>query len=69
MRKLHDEYKEKKLFFNPPHDWIDTDRFEACLEEQGIKIIPKDADDNECMRIRKDSMFYLNFIQELKSMG
>ncbi len=69
LRKLHDEYKEKKLFFNPPHDWIDTDRFEACLEEQGIKIIPKDADDNECMRIRKDSMFYLNFIQELKSMG
>lgn len=66
LKKLADDYKNGKIFFIPPHAWIDLGRYEAMLEKQGVKLIPETATGVECNEIRKDPLFFLNFIQELK---
>lgn len=66
LKKLADDYKKGKIFFAPPYAWIDLDRYESMLEKQGVKLIPETATEMECNKIRKDPLFFLNFIQELK---
>lgn len=66
--KLHNEYKKGKIFFLPPYQWIDSDRYTLALEEQGVKLLPETTTDRERDEIRKSPLFFLNFIQKLKSM-
>ena len=68
LKKMHQQFKNKRLFFDPPVRWLDyiPDRFMKSLEEQGVKLITEDADSSEITKIRKDPLFYLNFIKEIK---
>ena len=67
MRKLYDEYKAGRVFFNPPFEWAESDRFENALISQGVKLLPENATSRERDQIRKDPDFYLNFIEKLKN--
>lgn len=66
LKKLADDYRKGKIFFVPPYAWIDLGRYESMLEKQGVRLIPETATEAECEKIRKDPLFFLNFLQELK---
>lgn len=66
LKKLADDYRKGKIFFTPPHAWIEMGRYEPMLEKQGVKLIPETATEAQCDEIRKNPLFYLNFIQMLK---
>lgn len=67
LRRLYEEYKHGRIFFDPPPQWMDSDRFESALTAQGIKLISGDSDGNECVQLRNDPLFYLNFKQVLEN--
>ena len=65
MLRLFRDYKAGRLLFVPPYAWIDAGRFEAEILRQGLKLIPEDASDAEADRIRRDPLYFLNFVQKL----
>lgn len=67
LRKLYDTYKAGRLFFAPPLQWMDFNRFEDCIKAQGLKTIPENASAADRDRIRKDPLFYLNFLNRLRN--
>lgn len=67
LRRLVDDYKKGTIFFTPPHEWIDLDRYVPMLEKQGVKMLPETATDEECKKIRQDPLFFLNFVEKLKN--
>lgn len=67
LRRLHDEYTAGRVFFAPPIDWAESERFEYALKSQGVLLIPEDATPREVEKIRRDPNFYLNFMEKLKN--
>ena len=67
IRRLHDEYTAGRVFFVPPIDWAESERFEYALKSQGVLLIPEDATPREAEKIRRDPNFYLNFMEKLKN--
>ena len=66
MRKLKDDFERGRILFAPPIEWMDDDRFEDAIFSQGLKMIPLNATDLQREEIRRDPLFYLNFISALK---
>jgi len=69
LLNLYRQYKAGRIFFEPPIKWLDfiPDCFMDALEKQGVKLIPEDANSSEMEAIRKDPLFYLNFVRALKT--
>ena len=66
LLRLYDEFKAGHIFFQPPSEWTDFDEFESIIENQGVKLLPWQASEDERERVRKSPLFYLNFLSKLK---
>ncbi len=64
MQTLHRLFKAGKIFFNPPKTW-DFDRIDSAISGQGVLVMPDDVTSAEAERIKKDALFYPNFIEKL----
>ncbi|MBO7729633.1 MAG: hypothetical protein J6S31_02120 [Lachnospiraceae bacterium] len=69
LKKLHADYQEGHLFFLPPSDWRMTKRelYLSSLKSQGVKLLPAGASAEEQNSIKRDPLFFLNFIETLKN--
>ncbi len=63
--RLFREYTAGRILFSPPFQWIDSGRFEEAIRRQGLKLIPEDASPEEAERIRRDPLFFQNFLRLL----
>lgn len=67
LKKMHRDYLNGRIFFNPPSEWRKKlrERYILALKKQGVKLIAE-VDGKEAQEsIRKDPMFYLNVIDYL----
>ena len=65
---IYRDYKEGTIFFLPPAEWRKKKRqqYLMALEKQGVKLIPTGATAEEQLVLKKDPLFFLNFIDDLK---
>ena len=67
LKKLYHEYHRGMLFFMPPMEW-EQERFENAVRKQGIRLLSDAGSRQEAEKLRRDPLFYLNFISRLMTM-
>lgn len=65
LRRLFEEYKAGRVFFNPPIEWAEFEDYDSMIENQGVLLLPWESSKEEQDRVRRSPLFYLNFITSL----
>jgi len=68
LKKLYTQYKEHRIFFEPPMEWadVDYDFFEKKITEQGVLMMPEFATSEERTELQKNPLYYPNWKKWIK---